>query len=68
MESALATLLIIALGATLAVLLTGVLSMMRGGEFNKRWGNKLMRARVAMQALAIALLFALFLVNQNWGE
>ena len=68
MESALTTLLIIALGATLAVLLTGVLSMMRGGEFNKRWGNKLMRARVAMQALAIALLFALFLVNQNWGE
>jgi hypothetical protein len=30
--------------------------MLKGGEFNKRWGNKLMRARVALQGLAIILI------------
>ena len=62
------TLVVIALVATLVVLLSGVVVMTRGGEFNRKWGNKLMRARVAMQALAIALLFALFLLNRGWGE
>ena len=32
--------------ATLGVLATGIISMFRGGEFNRRYGNKLMRARV----------------------
>ncbi len=30
--------------------------MARGGEFNRKWGNKLMRLRVALQALAIVLI------------
>ncbi len=55
------TLLVIALVATLAVLAAGMIAMMRGGEFNKKYGNILMRARVAVQALAIAILLALFM-------
>ena len=62
------TLVVIALVATLVVLLSGVVVMTKGGEFNRKWGNKLMRARIAMQALAIALLFALFLLNRGWGD
>ncbi len=58
-------LVVIALLGTLAVLLTGIVAMVRGGEFNRKWGNKLMRARVAMQALAIALLFILFLLGRD---
>ena len=42
--------------AVLIVLLIGIISMLKGGEFNKRWGNKLMRARVALQGLAIILI------------
>ncbi|MFQ5786292.1 MAG: twin transmembrane helix small protein [Alphaproteobacteria bacterium] len=55
----------IALGATLTVLFVGIFAMLRGGEFNRKYGNKLMRTRVAMQALAIALLFILFLINRG---
>ena len=57
------TFVIIALGATLAVLLAGVVAMARGGDFNRKWGNTLMRARVAMQALAVGLMFVLYLLQ-----
>ncbi len=57
------TLLVIALVATLAVLAAGMVAMVRGGEFNKKYGNKLMRARIAAQAVAIAILLALFMVG-----
>ena len=56
---------IAALAATVIVLIAGVIAMLRGGEFNRIYGNKLMRARVAMQALAIALLFVLYLINRG---
>ncbi len=57
------TLLVIALVATLAVLAAGMVAMARGGAFNKKYGNILMRARIAAQALAIAILLALFMVG-----
>jgi xanthine/uracil permease len=47
--------------AALGALLLGVVSMAKGGEFNRKYGNKLMRARVALQGLAI-LLFILFML------
>ncbi len=59
------TLLVVALVGTLAVLVAGLVAMMRGGEFNRKYGNKLMRVRVAMQALAIALLLVLFLIGRG---
>ncbi len=49
----------IALVATVVVLFTGVVSMARGGSFNARWGNKLMRLRVIVQGTAVALLAVL---------
>ncbi len=49
----------IALVATVVVLFTGVVSMARGGSFNARWGNKLMRLRVIVQGAAVALLAVL---------
>lgn len=42
--------------ATLAALATGVIIMAAGGDANARWGNRLMVARVAFQALAVALI------------
>ena len=65
MKSLLFALIVAALIAVLAVLTVGIVAMLRGGEFNRRYGNKLMRARVAMQALAIALVFALYLLNRG---
>ncbi len=46
----------IVLFSVLLVLFIGIISMLRGGDFNKRWGNKLMRARVILQGLAILLI------------
>lgn len=56
-------LLVVFMLATLAVLGTGVVGFLLGGEFNRRWGNQLMRARVALQAVAIVILAILFLAN-----
>ncbi len=47
---------VVAMGATLVVLLVGVVAMFRGGEFNRRHGNRLMRLRILLQLVAIALL------------
>ncbi len=65
MESLLSALIVVALIAVLAVLATGIVAMLRGGEFNRKYGNKLMRARVAVQALAIALVVVLYLLNRS---
>ena len=46
---------------TLAILLVGVAGMARGGDFNKKYGNKLMRWRVIAQGATILLLFLLAL-------
>jgi hypothetical protein len=47
--------------ATVGVLFVGLFSMARGGDFNQRNSNKLMRWRIVCQAVALAL-FALLMV------
>jgi hypothetical protein len=49
--------------ATLGTLLVGVTTMGKGGAFNEKYGNKMMRMRVILQGLAIAC-FLLFLVTR----
>lgn len=61
MTGVIVVLLVIAMIATLGVLLVGVAGMARGGEFNRRYSNKLMRARIVCQAVAL-LLFAILMV------
>jgi hypothetical protein len=46
----------IALAAVATTLGVGIYSMFRGGEFSLKWGNKLMRLRVALQAVAILII------------
>ncbi len=62
MESGLTVLVFVGLAATFAVLVVGVLAMLRGGEFNRKYGNKLMRARVIVQGLTILVLLVAFVV------
>ncbi len=56
-------LMALAMAALLLSLLAGVFLMARGGEANTRRSNQLMRLRVALQGLAIAL-FILVLITQ----
>jgi hypothetical protein len=48
-------LMIAAMVAVLASLGVGLFSMVKGGEFNKKHGNRLMRTRVTLQGLALVL-------------
>ena len=52
-------LLILIMLCVLGVLFTGIGAMLMGGEFNRKYGNRLMMARVALQAVAIGLLLLL---------
>lgn len=54
--NALPVLLLIAMLATLVVLLIGIGGFLKGGAFNERYGNKLMQARVGLQLVAVILL------------
>lgn len=47
--------------ATVGVLFVGIFSMARGGAFNQRNSNKLMRARIVCQGVAL-ILFAILMV------
>jgi hypothetical protein len=54
--------MLVAVAATLAM---GFYSLFRGGEFGRKWSNKLMRLRVALQFTAILILGAVLWLNQN---
>jgi hypothetical protein len=51
--------------AVLAALFAGVASMGTTGAFNRKYGNKLMRARILFQALAIVFLLLAFFARPS---
>jgi fructose-specific phosphotransferase system IIC component len=60
--SVLTFVIILAMILTIAVLATGIGSMVHGDEFDRKHGTQLMFARVGMQGLTLLLLFiALYL-------
>jgi hypothetical protein len=63
MNNVLIVLLLLAMAATAIVLLTGIAGFVRGGAFNERYGNALMRARVRLQLVAVMLLGLIFMLN-----
>ncbi|OOY17136.1 twin transmembrane helix small protein [Thioclava sp. DLFJ4-1] len=52
--------------AVLVILMIGIAGFGRGGDFNKKHANKLMRLRIAAQAVAIALIL-LFVYLRRGG-
>ena len=64
MDTVLPILVAFAVGAVLLTLLTGVVVMTRGGKANERLGNKLMRLRVVLQLVAVAL-FVMMVLNSR---
>jgi hypothetical protein len=48
-----------------SVLATGIIGMARGGEFNQKYGNRLMRARIIAQGVALALFAVAVLVGSQ---
>ncbi len=56
MNSLLPVLIVLSMLSVFGVLGLGLFSMVKGGEFNKKYGNKLMQARVILQGVTVALL------------
>ena len=58
---------LIACFAVLAVLMFGIGSFARGGEFNRRNATRLMRYRIIAQAAAVALILLFVALRGLWG-
>ena len=58
------TLVIAAAMITLAVLVTGIFAMARGGEFNRKHSNRLMRLRVIAQCIALVLFAIAMMIKE----
>lgn len=62
MQTILVVLLFLSLVGVAGSLFAGLFGMAKGGTFNRRFGNRLMRARVMLQGAALVL-FALVLLT-----
>jgi|TARA_B100002003_G_scaffold202017_1_gene194009 hypothetical protein len=65
MSNLLTIFLLLSLAAVVGVMLLGVYSMGRGGEFNRKYSNVLMRWRIVLQVAAVGIMVLLFYVNQS---
>jgi len=50
--------------AVLGALFVGLFAMVRGGEFNAKYGNRLMRLRVILQGVAL-IMFVLAVIASS---
>ncbi|WP_212523712.1 twin transmembrane helix small protein [Actibacterium sp. MT2.3-13A] len=57
----------IAVLAVLVILMIGIGGFAKGGEFNRKHGNRLMRYRIYAQAFAIALILAFVALRRMGG-
>jgi hypothetical protein len=53
--------------AVLAVLMIGVGGFARGGDFNKKYANKIMRLRLLLQFIAVLLIVAFVYFSGRGG-
>ena len=57
----------IAVLIVLAVLLTGIGGFAKGGDFNKKHANRIMRYRIYAQFIAIVLIMIFVLLRRSGG-
>ncbi len=58
---------IFAILAVFIVLMIGLGSFTSGGDFNRKYGNKLMRYRIIAQAIAIILILLFVILRGSGG-
>lgn len=54
--------------AVLAILMVGIGGFARGGDFNRKHANRIMRYRIIAQAIAVALIVAFVAVRNMAGN
>ena len=57
--------LAVAMLSVVGVLFMGIYVMGRGGEFNRKYGNLLMRWRIIMQLVAVGIMLLIFWINKG---
>ncbi len=60
-------LLYVLLAVVFVILVLGIYSLFRGGEFGRSWSNRLMRLRVLFQFIAVLVIVAGFWLKQQFG-
>jgi len=51
----------------LVILMFGIGTFSRGGEFNRKYANKIMRARIVAQAIAVLLILLFVFLRSRGG-
>ncbi len=67
MGDTLFTLAVVACLAVVVILMLGLGGFAKGGDFNKKNSNKLMRYRIAAQFVAVLLILAFVYFSQSGG-
>ena len=57
--------LVVALCAVVAILFWGVITMARGGGYNVKNSNRIMRFRIVFQAIALLIILGLMWLRQS---
>lgn len=52
----------------LVILMIGIAGFAKGGDFNRKHANRLMRYRIIAQFVAVVLIVGFVLIRQNWGN
>ena len=60
-------LILVAVAAVVIVLMIGLAGFGKGGAFNLKYGNKMMRLRLLAQFVAVVLIMAYVYFTQNGG-
>ena len=57
----------LAVGAVAVILLLGIGTFGKGGEFNRKNANKIMRWRIGAQAIAVLMIVVFVYLRKNGG-
>lgn len=68
MADSLFYLVVAAMAAVVVSLVVGIAGYGKGGEFNKKHGNKMMRLRLLFQFIAVLLIIAYVYLRNQGGQ
>ena len=67
MKDPLFVIVVVSLAAVAIILMIGIGGFGRGGEFNRKYANKIMRLRIAAQFVAVVLILLFVFFTQQGG-
>ena len=67
MEDPLFVIMVVSLAAVAIILMIGIGGFERGGEFNRKYANKIMRLRIAAQFVAVGLILLFVFFTRQGG-